>query len=110
ERALGVVSIDCGGGATHVALFRDGSALHTVALPVGGDHLSYDLSVGLRITREAAERLKRSRGCARADDAGPDEYVAIQQVGEAEPSEVPRRLGAELVLEKFRAIKEDTFE
>src|SRR5207248_11157156 len=91
ERALGVLTIDLGGGATHVAIFRDGSAVFTSALPIGGDHLTYDLSVGLRITREAAERLKRASGCARAEDAAQDEYLTLQQVGEAEPREVPRR-------------------
>jgi len=110
ERALGVAVIDLGGGATHLALFRDGSAFHTAALPIGGEHLSYDLSVGLRITRDAGERLKRASGCARAEDVGPDEYVAIQQVGEAEPREVPRRLVGEIleprVTELARLVRE----
>src|SRR5207248_5965233 len=75
----------------------DGSAAHTSAVPVGGEHLSYDLSVGLRTTREAAERLKRASGCARVADAGPEEYVTLQQVGEAEPREVPRRLVGEIL-------------
>jgi cell division protein FtsA len=97
EQALGVLAVDAGGGATHVAVFHDGGVVHTAALPVGGSHLTYDLSVGLRLTREAAERLKRASGCARVPDAEPDEYVTIQPAGEEESREIPRRLIPEIL-------------
>src|SRR5207237_1769612 len=86
ERALGVVCIDLGGGATHLAIFADGSIAHSGALPVGGNHLTHDLSVGLRLTRDQAEQLKRKSGCALvAELPGEEEYLEIRPVGEEEP-------------------------
>jgi cell division protein FtsA len=48
ERDLGVALIDIGGGTTDMAVFIDGSVWHTVVLPVGGNHLTQDIAVGLR--------------------------------------------------------------
>ena len=58
ERNLGVVLVDIGGGTTDVAIFIEGSIWHTVVLPVGGGHLTNDLSIVLKVPAEAAERLK----------------------------------------------------
>ncbi len=60
----GVLVIDIGGGSTDFVLYRDGYVVRTGTLPVGGDHLTNDLSLGLRIGRTQAEALKRR--CAKA--------------------------------------------
>jgi cell division protein FtsA len=58
ERNLGVVLVDIGGGTTDMAVFIEGSIWHTVVMPVGGGHLTNDLSIVLKVPAEAAERLK----------------------------------------------------
>lgn len=67
ERRLGVAVVDIGGGTTDLALFIDGSIWHTAVLPVGGNHLSNDLSIVLRVPFEAAEELKLHYGRATAN-------------------------------------------
>jgi cell division protein FtsA len=106
EQALGVLVIDLGGGATGLTVFHDGSLAHCSALPVGGSHLTFDLSVGLRLKREEAERLKRASGCARVPDAEADEFVTLQRVGEEDPREVPRRLIPEILEPRVTEIAE----
>lgn len=110
ERQLGVALADIGGGTTDVALFVDGAITHTTVIPVGGNHVSYDLSVGFRLEPEDAERLKIQYGAARQSDVPADEYVEIQMIGEVEPREIPRRLLAEIIgprmEELFRLIRE----
>ena len=64
ERELGVVLVDIGGGTADVGLFRDGAIWHTAILPVGGDHITNDIAVGLRTPATEAEDLKRRYGCA----------------------------------------------
>lgn len=97
ERTLGVVTIDLGGGATHIAVFKEGMVTHSAALPVGGSHLTYDLSVGLRVDRDAAEELKKEDGCLVAADVRDEEFVRIKRIGEEEETEVPRQLVAHIL-------------
>jgi len=62
EKNLGVVLVDIGGGTTDIAIFIEGSIWHTVVLPVGGNHLTNDLSIVLKVPFDAAERLKLLHG------------------------------------------------
>jgi cell division protein FtsA len=64
EKELGVLVIDIGGGTTDLALLRDGAVWHTAILPLGGDHISNDIAVGLRTPMADAEALKKRHGCA----------------------------------------------
>lgn len=64
ERQHGVLVIDIGAGTTDFALYRDGAAHTTGVVPVGGTHLTNDLSIGLRLTEGQAEKLKLRFGRA----------------------------------------------
>jgi cell division protein FtsA len=97
EQQLGVALADIGGGTTDVALFVDGAITHTTIIPVGGNHVSFDLSVAFRLSPEDAERVKVNHGATRVIDVDPGDYVEIQMLGEAEPREIPRRLLPEII-------------
>lgn len=58
EKQVGVVVVDIGGGTTDIALFKDGGAYHTAAIPVAGYQLSRDLAVGLSLSYQEGEQLK----------------------------------------------------
>jgi len=62
ERSQGALVIDIGKGVTDYVLYRDGHVLVTGSLPVAGDHLTNDLSIGLRVTAAQAEMLKLRHG------------------------------------------------
>ena len=62
ERELGVCIADIGAGTTELAVFFEGSVAHTAVLPIGGDHFTNDLAVGLHVTVEEAEQLKQVYG------------------------------------------------
>jgi len=64
ERQHGVLAIDIGGGTTDYVLYRDGVPHTTGVVPVGGAHLTNDLSIGLRLTENHAEKLKLRFGRA----------------------------------------------
>jgi cell division protein FtsA len=64
ERQNGVLVLDIGCGTTDYALYRDGVAQQTGVVPVGGDHFTNDLSLGLRLTRGQAEKIKLRYGSA----------------------------------------------
>ena len=62
ERELGVCLADIGASTTELAVFFEGSIAHTAVLPIGGDHFTNDLAVGLHVSVEEAEKLKRQYG------------------------------------------------
>jgi len=64
ERQHGVLAIDIGAGTTDFVLYRDGVPHTTGIVPVGGTHLTNDLSIGLRLTDGQADKLKLRFGRA----------------------------------------------
>ena len=62
DRQNGALVIDIGAGTTDYVLYRDGTPFLTGILPVGGSHITNDLSMGLRVTEGQAEKLKTRHG------------------------------------------------
>ena len=59
EKESGVILLDIGGGTTDVAIYKDKKMVFTYCLPVGGDLITNDISIGLNITLPKAEEIKR---------------------------------------------------
>ena len=64
ERELGVCLADVGAGSTELIVFHEGVVVHTAVVPVGGDHFTNDVAVGLRTPLAEAEKIKRRYGAA----------------------------------------------
>ncbi len=64
EKESGALVVDIGGGTTDYVLYRGGYIVKTGVVPVGGDHITNDLSIGLRISPGKAEKFKRIHGRA----------------------------------------------
>jgi cell division protein FtsA len=92
EKDLGVALIDIGGGTTDLALFERGSIWHTSVLPVGGEHFTNDLAVGLRTPIPDAERLKILQGCALTSLVEDDAPIEVPSVGGRKPRELSRQV------------------
>ncbi len=111
ERELGVALIDVGGGTTDLAILERGSIWHTAVLPVGGDHFSNDLAVGLRAPVPDAERLKKRYGCALASLIEENEAVEVPTVGGRKPRLLSLQVMAEILQpraeEIFTLIREE---
>ncbi len=75
EKKIGALALDIGSGITDYALYRDGHIVRTGVIPVGGDHITNDLSLGLRISRKHAEKVKLSFGQALVDAQARSEKV-----------------------------------
>lgn len=64
QKNYGVLMIDMGGGTTDYIVYTDGAVRHTGVLAIGGDHVTSDMSVGLRLPMVRAELLKIKEGSA----------------------------------------------
>ncbi len=110
EKESGTILIDIGGGTTDVALFKYGSLRYTSVIGVGGNHFTNDIAVGLRITANEAEKLKKAAGAACENFVDAAEQMEITQAGGQKRS-LPRKHVAEILQprceEMLELIKEE---
>ncbi len=64
ERENGAAVVDIGGGSTDVTVFRQGGLCHAASIPVGGNHFTNDIAIGLKVSQHEAERVKKAYGYA----------------------------------------------
>ncbi len=77
QKELGALVIDLGGGTTEYIVYGNGIVKHTGVLAVGGDHLTNDLSYGLKVSLGRAEKLKIDHGCALVEEAVKGQTTAL---------------------------------
>lgn len=77
QKNLGVLVIDIGGGTIDYLIYVDGAIKQSGVIPVGGDHVTNDVSLGLRIPAGRAERLKIDEGSAILGNCLPGETLFL---------------------------------
>jgi cell division protein FtsA len=97
ERDLGVAMIDFGGGTTDLAVYSEGSNVHTSVIVMGGHRITQDVAHGLRTSVAEAEMLKRKYGCALISMVQDDDVIEVPGVGPRPPREFKRRFLAEII-------------
>jgi len=97
ERELGICLLDIGGGTTELIGYAGGVVRHTAAVPVGGDHFTNDLAVGLRTPIPEAEKIKREHACAFREMVTGDLAIEIASVGDRPPRTVFARMLTDIV-------------
>ncbi|HKN62555.1 MAG TPA: cell division protein FtsA [Candidatus Acidoferrales bacterium] len=97
ERELGCCLLDIGGGTAELVGYVGGVVRHTAAIPVGGDHFTNDLAVGLRTPVPEAEKIKREHACAFRELQKEDFSIEIASVGDRPPRTIYARMLSEIV-------------
>src|SRR5690606_9577215 len=73
--------VDIGAGATTISIFDQGNLAATSTLPIGGEFITNDITIGLRTQTEVAEKIKLKYGCAVVEDAGADQVFKVPRIG-----------------------------
>ncbi|WP_099222340.1 cell division protein FtsA [Listeria costaricensis] len=81
DKEFGTALINVGAGTTTISAFQNGKLLYTSVIPVGGDNITKDLSLGLNTSTATAEKIKLEHGYAFYDDASQDEVFAVNVIG-----------------------------
>jgi cell division protein FtsA len=97
ERELGCCLLEIGGGTTELVVFHNGMLRHAGAFPVGGDHFTNDLAVGLRTPIPEAEKIKRAYTSAYHNSLEEDQAIEIASVGDRPPRTVFTRQLNEII-------------
>lgn len=106
EKDLGVAVCDIGSGVIDLIIYVDGGVEYSATICLGGQHVTQDLSIGLKTPIDAAEMLKKRKGTARAADVDPLEMIEVPSVGERAPRQVPRRDMALIIEARMREMLE----
>jgi len=77
QKKAGVLVIDLGGGTTDFILYHDGLVQVAASFAVGGEHVTNDISVGLRIPSDQAEYVKKHDGSALTNLMERDHNISI---------------------------------
>ena len=104
EKELGVALIDIGGGTTDIAVFAGGSIQHTAVLPMGGNYVTSDMSVGLRTPVLEAEKIKIRYGCAYTPLIPQNEIIEVPSVGGRSPRNISRQVLGEIIEPRMEEI------
>jgi cell division protein FtsA len=90
EREMGVVVCDIGAGTTDLAVYLEGSVWHSAVIPVGGDHITNDISQGLHLPIETSEEIKKAHGHSSKDAIDPNQAFAVRPFGSDRAVQIQR--------------------
>lgn len=106
QKELGVCVVNLGASTTTIILFEEGDILHTCVLPIGSDHITNDIAIGLRTSLEVAEAVKVRYGHAVADEVPKKEMIDLVEFGVEGEEPIERRYVAEIVEARVEEICE----
>jgi cell division protein FtsA len=106
EREMGVCLADIGAGSTELIVFHQGAVTYTGVVPLGGDHFTSDLSVGMCTPLAEAEKIKKSYGNAIVTLIPEGNEVEVPSVGDRPSRLLPQRLVAEILEPRGRELFE----
>src|SRR5690349_15587125 len=106
EREMGVCLADIGAGSTELIVFHQGAVAYTGVIPVGGDHFTSGLSVGLCTSLADAEKIKKNYGSAVVTLIPKGNEVEVPSVGDRASRLLPQRLVAEILEPRARELFE----
>lgn len=82
ERDMGVILLDVGGNITDISVFQGKRLIFYDSIPIGGDHITNDISIGLRISPREAEKIKRQFELALTSLIKNDQNISVFDISE----------------------------
>lgn len=104
QKELGVVVIDIGAGCTSMAVFEEGTILHSVGLPIGGESVANDIAIGLRTSVDTAERIKIEFGSVLPQEIAERDMIDLSTVSRIDTQTVSKRYMAEIMQARYYEI------
>jgi cell division protein FtsA len=106
ERELGVCLADLGAGSCDLIVVQQGAVAHTAVIPIGGDHFTSDLSVGMCTGLSDAETLKKTFGNAVPTLIPEGNEVEVPSVGDRPSRMMSQRMTGEILGPRARELFE----
>src|ERR1700737_3676160 len=102
QKQLGALVIDIGGGTTDFLVYVDGAVKQSGVLAIGGDHITNDISIGLKIPSARAEKLQVEEGNVTLGTAFPGETILLKDETGFAGREIERESLNQIIHERLR--------
>ncbi|MFA5024375.1 MAG: cell division protein FtsA [Patescibacteria group bacterium] len=111
QKELGVSLINLGSSTTSLAVYEERNLIHTAILPIGAEHITADIAIGLRCPINLAERIKREYGSSVPEDFDKKEEIDVSElVKEEEINDDISLISRKYVAEIINARVEEIFD
>lgn len=111
QKELGAALINIGAATTSLAVFEEGELLHTAVIPIGSEHITSDIAIGLRCPINLAERIKIEYGSADSEKFNKKDEVNVSDLAEEEGADgVVSEVSLKYISEIIEARVEEIFE
>lgn len=111
QKELGVVMIDFGASNTSIAVFIEGNLIHAKVIPIGANYLTNDIAIGLKISVDAAEKVKIHEVDCVKENIKESEKIDLSKYEKGETEKPSRKYVSEIVearlSEIFSLIKDE---
>lgn len=97
EKHLGVALVDIGGGTSDVAIFLENAIRYSCVVGLGGNHITSDISVGLRTSMDEAEKIKKKYGCALVEWVNSQDMIEVGSVGGQRPRQLAQSVLTQII-------------
>ncbi len=107
QKELGVVAVDIGSSATNISVYEEGALIYAAVVPIGGEHVTSDLALGLRISIDTAERLKLEYGdLSFGEGMKPDydEEIDLTKLSNIDTITVSRKFMNDIIRARYEEI------
>lgn len=104
QKELGCVVIDVGAGSTSIAVYEEGTIIHSVCLPVAGESVTNDIAIGLRTSIDTAEKIKIEYGSVLPNEIAEREMIDLSMVSKIDTQTVSKRYMAEIMQARYYEI------
>ncbi|PIQ75703.1 cell division protein FtsA [Candidatus Peregrinibacteria bacterium CG10_big_fil_rev_8_21_14_0_10_49_24] len=101
QKELGVVVIDIGAGCTSIVVFEEGTILHSVCIPLGGESVTNDIAIGLRTSIDTAEKIKIEFGSVLPEEISEREMIDLSSVSKVDTQTVSKKYMAEIMQARY---------
>src|SRR3989338_5954443 len=106
QRDLGSAVVNIGGATTTVVVHEQGDILHAASIPLGSEHITADIAIGLRTNIDVAERVKIQFGSANAQGLNRKEVIDLKELGAPDGELVSLKYVAEIIQARVEEIFE----
>ncbi len=97
QKEIGVAVVNIGMSTTSLVVYEEGDMLHTAVLPIGSEHITNDIAIGLRTSIDIAESVKIEHGDCTPQDVSRRDEIDLNSLGALEHEMVKKQYVSEII-------------